>query len=193
MSNTDGKLMTQKGEEMTQNDFNFCYNQKDTKDRMPFGYNVLGLAYRIIPDADAALEIRDEVMAIGLKRCAEFDVETAWEGERHWPGFKKITRARCERMILRPIQENPLAKDTLKQWISDDPWAAALMKLSFRHRQIFLLNLAFGGNTRTLHELLNKYRAENEKKLTQKEVKNRQADAAALMVTHLTEIYVPDS
>ena len=185
--------MTQKGEEMTQNDFNFCYNQKDTKVRMPLAYAVLGLAYRIIPDADAAWEIRDEVMAIGLKRCAEFEVETAWEGKRHWPGLKKITRARCERMILRPTQENPLAKDTLKQWISDDPWGAAITKLSFRHRQIFLLNMAFGGSTRAIHGLFNKYRAENEKKLTQKEVKALQADAAALMVTHLTESYLPDS
>lgn len=178
---------------MTQNDFNLCYEQKNTEDRTPWGATVLRLAYRIIPDADAAWEIRNEVMEIGLKQCAEFEVSTAWEGSRNSPSLKKITRACCQRMILRPKQENPLAKETLKQWISDDPWAEAITKLSFSHRQIFLLNMAFGGNTRAIHGLVNKYRAENEKKLTQKEVKDLQSDAAALMVTHLTESYLIDS
>ena len=184
--------MTQKGGEMTQNDFHLYYNE-NTKDRKSFGAYVLAFAYRIIPDADAAWEIRDEVMEIGLKRCAEFEVGTVWEGSGHWPGFKKITRERCEQMILRPAKENPLAKETLKQWIRDDPWAAAIAKLSFSHRQIFLLNTGFGGSTRTIHRLLNKHRAKNEKKLTQKEVKTLQAEAVALIVISLTESYLPDS
>ncbi len=180
--------MTQKGKEMTQNDFHLYYNE-NTKDRKSFGTDVLAFAYRIIPDADAAWEIRDEVMKIGIKRCAEFEVGTAWEGSGHWPGLKKITREHCKRMILRPEQQNPLAKETLKQWISDDPWAAAFGKLSFSHRQVFLLSMAFGGGTRTIHGLLNKRGADNEKKLTQKDVKNLQAEAVALMVTSLTESY----
>ena len=177
---------------MTQNDFHLYYNE-NTKDSKSFGAYVLAFAYRIIPDADAAWQIRDEVMEIGLKRCTEFEVATAWEGNKHWPGLKKIARERCELLLLRPEQENPLAKETLKQWMSDDPWATAIAKLSFRHRQIFLFNTGFGGSTRTIHALLNKYRAENEKKLTQKEVKNLQEEAVALMVTSLTESYVPDS
>ena len=184
--------VNQKGEEMTQNDFCLYYNE-NAKDRRSFGAYVLAFAYRIIPDADAAWEIRDEVMEIGLKRCAEFEIGTAWEGGGHWPGLKKIARERCELLILRPEQQNPLAKETLKQWMSDDPWAAAIAKLSFTHRQIFLLNTGFSGDTRTLHALLNKYGAGNRKKLTQKEVKNLQAEAVALMVTNLTESYLLDS
>lgn len=177
---------------MTENDFNLCYNKKkSTKENVPLGSHVLDLAYQIIPDADAAWEIRDEVMKIGIKRCAEFDVETAWKGNRPWPGLKKITRARCKLMLLRPMQENPLAKETLKQWL-DDPSATAIGKMCFRHRQIFLLRRAFSSDTRVIHGLLNKHRAENEKKLTQKEVKNLQAEAASLMVTNLTKSYLPD-
>ncbi len=175
---------------MTKDDFHLSYN-KNTKDRKALGASVLAFAYRIIPDADAAWEIRDEVMGIGLKRCAEFEVETAWEGKRHWPGLKKITRHRCERMILRPEAENPLAKATLKQWM-EDPWAAAIAKLSFNHRQIFLLCTGFGGNSRSIHSLLNKHRAKNGKKLTQKEVKNLQAEALALIVAGFTESYFPE-
>ena len=189
--NTNGKLMAQKGEEMTQADFHLYYNE-NTKDSKAFGAYVLEFAYRIIPDADAAWEIRDEVMEIGLKRRAEFEVETAWEGKASWPGLKKITRERCERMILRPERENPLAKETLKQW-TDDPWAAAIAMLSFNHRQIFLLGTGFSGSSRNIHVLLNKHRAGTKKKLTQKEVKNLQAEASALMVASLTESYLPDS
>ncbi|MYB95496.1 hypothetical protein F4054_00095 [Candidatus Poribacteria bacterium] len=167
---------------MTENNFN-----KKSKEGMPLGAYVLGLAYQIIPDFDAAREIRDEVMAIGLKRCTEFEVKTAWEGSESWPGLKKITRTCCERMMLRPMRENPLAKERLKQ--CGDPWAAAIGKLSFRHRQIFLLQMAFGGNSRAIHGLLNKHRAEDEKKLTQKEVKNLQAETVALMVAHLPAPY----
>lgn len=171
---------------MTENNFKLYYTKK-TKEGMPLEAYVLVLAYQIIPDFEAAREIRDEVMAIGLKRCTEFEVKTAWGGSASWQGLKKITRTCCERMMLRPMQENPLAKETLKQ--CGDPWTAAIGKLSFRHRQIFLLQMAFGGNTRVIHELLNKHRAENEKKLTEKEVKNLQAEAAALMVAHLPAPY----
>ncbi len=177
---------------MTKDDFSLCYNKKNTKDSKTLGANVFGLAYRIVPDADAAWEIREEVMEIGLKRCAEFEVETAWEGKGHWPGLKKLTRDRCERMISRPARENPLAKETLNQW-PYDPWAAAIANLSFRYRQIFLLGMGFSNCPRNIYALLNKHRSKNEKKLTLKEVKNLQVKASTLMVTNLTESYLPST
>ena len=175
---------------MTKDDFNLCYNKKNTKDSKVLGDYVFGLAYRIVPDADAAWEIREEVMEMGRKYCGEFEVETAWEGQGHWPGLKKLTRDCCKMMISRPERENPLAKETLNQW-PDDPWTAAVANLSFRYRQIFLLGMGFSNCPRSLYALLNKHRSKNEKKLTLKEVKNLQVEASTLMVANLTESYLP--
>ena len=177
---------------MTQDDFNSCYTgyKKNTKNSQALGASVFGLAYRIVPDADFAFRIQKEVMEIGRKYCAEFEVETAWEGKGDWPGLKKLTRDRCKIMISRPERENPLAKETLNQW-PDDPWTAAVANLPFRYRQIFLLGMGFSNCPRSLYALLNEHMSKNEKKLTLNEIKNLQVEASTLMVANLTEPYLP--
>lgn len=175
---------------MTENDFILCYNE-NTEAGKPVGSRVLELAYRIIPDADAAWEIRDEVMEIGRDHCAEFEIEAAWDGNRRWLGLKRLTRERCKIMISRPESENPLAKETLKQW-PGDPWGASIAKLSFNHRQVFLLGMGFSRNPRSIYALLNAYKRENEKKITQERIKELQAEALKFMVASLAECYSPD-
>ena len=172
---------------MTKDDFYYDYNE-NTEAGVPFGGRVYDLAYRIIPDMGAASQIRDEVMEIGVKHADEFEAETAWGGSGNWQGLEKLTRSRCIKMIIRPKSENPLAKQTLKQW-GDDPWALSIGKLSFKHRQVFLLGVAFSGSARSIYTLLNKMRAKSEKKITQKKIKNLQIESSALMVESLTECY----
>lgn len=176
---------------MTKDDFHLRYNE-NKKDSKAFGVRVLDFAYRIIPDINATWEIRDEVMEIGLKHVQKFEMETAWEGNRDWPGLKKLTRECCKMMLSRPKSENPLAKKELKQW-TDDPWAASVAELSFKHRQVFLLGMGFSRNPRSIYDTLNKQKSKKGKKITQTEIKKLQAEALAHMVGSLTECYSPDA
>jgi hypothetical protein len=94
-------------------------------------------------------------------------------------------------MISRPESENLLAKETLKQ-LTDDPWGASIAKLSFSHRQVFLLGMGFSRNPRSIYDSINKQKSKNSKKITQKEIKNLQAEALEFMAASLTECYSPD-
>ena len=172
---------------MTKDDFHFYYNENTEVD-VPLGARVYDLAYRIIPDMDTSSQIRREVMEIGLKHSDEFEAETAWGGNGNWQGLEKLTRGCCIKMIIRPKSENPLAKKSLKQW-GDDPWAMSIGKLPFKHRQVFLLGLAFSGSARSIYALLNQMRAKSEKKITQKKIKNLQIESSVLMVESLTDCY----
>jgi hypothetical protein len=164
------------------NDFRSCYNE-NSETGESFGSLVADFAYQIIPDIDASQLIRQEVMEIGSECCAEFEVETAWEGTKSskWPGLKEVTRECCKKMILLPESENPLVKPNLQQR-ADDPWGHSIAALPFAQRQVFLLSMGFDRSPRNIIPLLNG-------KKTAAAVKDLQTEALEQFIANLIGCY----
>ena len=173
---------------MTIDDFRSYYNE-NSETGESLGSLVADLAYQIIPDIDTSELIRQEVMKIGSKRCAEFEMETAWEGTKSskWPGLKEVTRECCKEMILLPESENPLAKPNLQQR-ADDPWGRSIAALFFEQRQVFLLSMGFDRAARNLTPLVNKNKKKQERK-TVTAVKDLQTETLEQFIEELIDCY----
>lgn len=166
---------------MTEAEFRAYYDGGEHVD--PYGEQVEEFAFALLAHQDAARIIRHEVFKEAYEQCAKFEPATAWAGDQqtNWEGLKAMTRTCCLHMIVRPNQENPLAKTEAGAMPERelDFWYRLVRQLPFEYRQVMFLNLFFRKNLKDTASLLNKSAAE---------VKRLQASINEELVTRVLNV-----